>query len=75
MSVFNLIEKRRSIKHFDPDHKMSEQEFEKLIKAATLAPTSFNIQHWRFVRVVDQQQRQKSRLLRGIKHKSVRHQN
>lgn len=59
MSVFNLIEKRRSIKHFDPDHKMSEQEFEKLIKAAILAPTSFNIQHWRFVRVVDQQQRQK----------------
>ena len=59
MSVFNLIEKRRSIKHFNPDHKMSEQEFEKLIKAAILAPTSFNIQHWRFVRVVDQQQRQK----------------
>ncbi|RBO83928.1 nitroreductase family protein [Marinomonas aquiplantarum] len=59
MSVFNLIEKRRSIKHFDPDHKMSEQEFDKLIKAAILAPTSFNIQHWRFVRVVDENQRHK----------------
>ncbi|WP_394179866.1 nitroreductase family protein [Marinomonas posidonica] len=58
MSVFNLIEKRRSIKHFDPDHKMSDQMFQKLIKAAILAPTSFNIQHWRFVRVVDEQQRQ-----------------
>ncbi|KZN13639.1 nitroreductase family protein [Marinomonas sp. TW1] len=59
MSVFNLIEKRRSIKQFDPDHKMSDQAFHKLINAAILAPTSFNIQHWRFVRVVDEQQRQK----------------
>ncbi|AEF55260.1 nitroreductase family protein [Marinomonas posidonica] len=59
MSVFNLIEKRRSIKHFDPDHKMSDQAFHKLINASILAPTSFNIQHWRFVRVVDSQQRQK----------------
>ncbi|BFM51372.1 nitroreductase family protein [Marinomonas sp. THO17] len=58
MSVFNLIEKRRSIKHFDPNHKMSEEEFNKLINAAILAPTSFNIQHWRFVRILDKQQRQ-----------------
>ena len=59
MSVFHIIEKRRSIKQFDANHKMTEEEFNKLIQAAILAPTSFNIQHWRFLRISDPKQRQK----------------
>ncbi|MHC4391311.1 MAG: nitroreductase family protein [Planctomycetota bacterium] len=44
---------RRSIKHFDPDHALSEEEVTKLLEAAIQSPTSFNIQHWRFVVVRD----------------------
>lgn len=37
---------------------MPESDFEQLMGTAMAAPTSFNIQHWRFVRVVDKALRQ-----------------
>ena len=53
MDVFAAIEGRRAVKHFDPDHRMTEEEIERLLGAAVLAPTAFNIQNWRFVVVDD----------------------
>ncbi len=53
MNVTTAIETRRSIKAYDPKHKMSEAEVSKLMSLAMLAPTAFNIQHWRFVIVED----------------------
>ena len=49
MDTLEAIYQRRSVKHFDPDHQMPEAELTKLLEAAIQAPTSFNIQHWRFV--------------------------
>ncbi len=57
MNTFEAIETRRSVKHYDPQHRMTDQEIEKLLSAAILSPTSFNIQNWRFVSVVDPQRR------------------
>ncbi|MEO1512542.1 MAG: nitroreductase family protein, partial [Planctomycetota bacterium] len=53
MDTFDAIYGRRSVKHFDPDHKMTPEEIDKLFEAAIQAPTSFNIQHWRFVLIED----------------------
>jgi len=53
LDTFSAIEERRSIKHFDPSHKMSEDEIKKLLSLTLLSPTSFNIQNWRFVAVTD----------------------
>ena len=53
MNVVDAIQTRRSIKAFDPDHKINETEVHQLISLAMLAPTAFNIQHWRFVVVDD----------------------
>jgi nitroreductase len=53
MNVFDAIEQRRSIKHFDPQHRFSDEEVDKLLVAALQSPTSFNIQHWRFVLLRD----------------------
>ncbi len=53
MDTFTAIEQRRSIKAFDPSHKMSDVELEKLVSATLLAPTAFNLQHWRFVLLED----------------------
>ena len=61
MSVTEAIVQRRSIKHFDPGHKLSEQEIAKLMSLAMLSPTAFNIQHWRFVLVTDPVLRQQIR--------------
>ena len=53
MDVFKAIELRRSVKAYDPDHRLSEAEIEKLLALAMLSPTAFNIQNWRFVVVRD----------------------
>ena len=53
MNVIEAIQTRRSIKHYDINHKMTEREIESLLSLALLSPTAFNIQHWRFVVVTD----------------------
>lgn len=53
MNVIEAIESRRSVKHFDPKFKLSEQDQKALLTLAIQAPTAFNIQHWRFVNVQD----------------------
>lgn len=58
MNVTTAIETRRSIKAYDPAHKLSEAEVNKLMSLAMLSPTAFNIQHWRFVLVEDAALRQ-----------------
>ncbi len=53
MDTFAAIEQRRAVKQFDPDHRLSPEDETRLLEAAIAAPTSFNIQHWRFVIVRD----------------------
>ncbi len=53
MDFFDTVAQRRAIKQYNPGHKISQDEVKKLIGAAMLSPTSFNIQHWRFVVVSD----------------------
>ena len=61
MDTFDAIYQRRAIKHFDPEHRLTAEEERKLLEAAIQAPTSFNIQHWRFVVVRDPELRSKIR--------------
>lgn len=58
MDIKQAIVSRRSVKHFDPEHVMSEAEVTELMEHAILSPTAFNIQHWRFVNVQDKAKRQ-----------------
>ena len=61
MDTFDAIYGRRAVKHFDPHHKISDADVEKLLEAALQSPTSFNIQHWRFVVVRDPELRKQIR--------------
>lgn len=61
MNIETAITTRRSVKHYNPDHPMPQEEIDKLLSLATLSPTAFNIQHWRFVVVKDPELRQKIR--------------
>ena len=58
MNVQEAIQTRRSVKHFDPNHEMSEAEIQELFSLAVLSPTAFNIQNWRFVTVMNPALRQ-----------------
>lgn len=61
MDTFDAIHSRRSVKAYDPGHRMAEDELTKLLTAAIQSPTSFNIQHWRFVVVDDPELRREIR--------------
>lgn len=61
MDIFEAIYSRRSVKHFDPQHVISVEEEQKILEAAIQSPTSFNIQHWRFVLLKDKELRSKIR--------------
>lgn len=61
MNTLDAIHARRAIKHYDPAHKLTEEEIRQLLNATMQAPTAFNIQHWRFVVVSDPEVRQQIR--------------
>ncbi|MGG3557781.1 nitroreductase family protein [Peribacillus frigoritolerans] len=47
-----IVTGRRSIKNYDKSVKISREEMEKILTLATLAPSSVNMQPWRFL-VID----------------------
>ena len=57
MQVDEAVRARRAVKWYDAEHRMPEEVFNRLMELAVLAPTAFNIQNWRFVRVRDPEQR------------------
>jgi nitroreductase len=55
--VLRAIWERRSIRHFKPD-KVPTKLVKKIIKAGTMAPSSSNLQPWRFVVIEDEKRRE-----------------
>lgn len=44
-----IIKSRRSIRNYDPSVKISREEMTEILEEATLAPSSINLQPWRFL--------------------------
>jgi nitroreductase len=61
MDTLTAIEQRRAVKHYDPAHRMTDDEARRLLSLAMLSPTAFNIQNWRFVVVRDPELRRQIR--------------
>lgn len=55
MEVTAAIRQRRSVKQYDPNHRLTEEEIRHLFGHAILSPTSFNMQNWHFVAVTDRE--------------------
>ena len=49
--ILQAIEERRTTNLFDPARGIDDERIEELVRLATTAPTSFNLQNWRFVAV------------------------
>ncbi len=56
-----VAKERRSVRQYDPDFKIEESEIREILEIATLAPSSSNLQSWRFL--VIEEQKEKERLL------------
>lgn len=63
MTATEAIKTRRSVKHFDSSHRMTDEEIAQLIGLAKLAPSSFNMQNYRFVLVRDSELRKQIRAM------------
>lgn len=61
MDVSEALGKRRSIREFDTAHIIGEEDIRRLLTLAAQAPSSSNVQHWRFVVIKDGEQRKKVR--------------
>ena len=62
MQTIEAIQTRRSVKHYDANHRISDEQKKELFSLAMLSPTAFNIQNWRFVNVTEPKLRQKIRV-------------
>jgi nitroreductase len=59
MDFKKIIKERRSIKYFDEHHKLSKDEINEIFKHTLLSPTAFNLQHWRFLVIENNELRKK----------------
>ncbi|MFM9438426.1 nitroreductase [Janthinobacterium sp. CG_23.3] len=50
-TIQSLIESRISANHFDSSRQLAETEIAELVRLATLAPTAYNFQNWKFIAV------------------------
>ena len=53
MDVFEAIEKRRSVRLFDPAREVPEEMVEEILNCGCQAPSAGNVQPWRFIVVRD----------------------
>jgi len=57
MNTLEAIKSRRAVKHYDPKFVIPAEDLDLLLEHTLAAPTSFNIQNWRFVLVEDKKLR------------------
>ncbi|WP_342564458.1 nitroreductase family protein [Paenibacillus sp. FSL R7-0345] len=53
-----VIRERHSVRKYDPSWKISDEEIKEILNDAILAPSSSNLQPWRFIVVTDQELKQ-----------------
>ncbi len=59
LNVMDALNWRYATKSFDPAKKVSQTDFEKLLEALRLAPSSFGLQPWKFIVVENPEVRAK----------------
>ncbi|ANE47736.1 NAD(P)H nitroreductase [Paenibacillus swuensis] len=57
--ALKVFRERHSVRHFDASYKLSEQEIKELLEIAGGAPSSWNLQHWKFVAFTDAEAKEK----------------
>ena len=57
MELKEIIQKRRSVKSYDTEKTISDAELKELFEDVILSPSSFNLQHWKFIVVKDPKQK------------------
>jgi putative NAD(P)H nitroreductase len=54
LEFFELAATRRSVRIYEPGLQISDADLKRIFDAVVLTPSSFNIQHWKFIVVRDE---------------------
>ncbi|OEH92751.1 nitroreductase family protein [Bacillus solimangrovi] len=58
MDVITAIKERHSVRKYEKDHKISEETLNEILEATIEAPSSWNLQHWKFFVIDDEKQKE-----------------
>ncbi|WP_332649052.1 nitroreductase family protein [Lysinibacillus sp. 54212] len=61
--LYTIMQERKSVRKYDPTFKITQAQLEEIISEATSAPSSSNLQPWRFLVIQDDATKKE---LRGI---------
>lgn len=62
-SLSSVIRERRSVRKYDPSFKISQEEILDILKEAALAPSSSNLQPWKFLVIQDEETKKELRMI------------
>lgn len=65
-----LMAERKSVRKYDPNVRISREEIQHILQQATTAPSSSNLQPWRFL-VIDDQQQKKALRIAGFNQEQI----
>ncbi|MGF6948904.1 nitroreductase [Neobacillus sp. B4I6] len=62
-SLSEVIKERHSVRKYDSTYNISQEEIKDMLKEATQAPSSSNLQPWRFIVIQDQEAKKELRAI------------
>jgi hypothetical protein len=62
-SLSEVIKERHSVRKYDPTYKISQEELKDMLSEAIKAPSSSNLQPWRFIVIQDQDTKKELRAI------------
>jgi nitroreductase len=62
-NLSTVIRERRSVRKYDPNFKISQEEILEILKEAALAPSSSNLQPWKFLVIQDEETKKELRMI------------
>jgi nitroreductase len=57
--VLRVMEERHSVRAYEKGYAMPKEHLDTILKAAASAPSSWNLQHWKFLVIDSQEQKEK----------------
>jgi len=62
-TLHKVMTERKSVRVYDPNFKIPKEELEEMLKLATTAPSSSNLQSWNFIVIQDQEVKKELRAI------------
>ena len=57
-NIFHVMKERASVRKYIEGYDMPNEDIREILEAATLAPSSWNLQHWKFIVITDQEKKE-----------------